>query len=46
MWPLAVLTGDRINVFFFYKEMYDRSPGRKKLAVITIVTVLFLSRWP
>ena len=33
MWPLAVLTGDRINVFF-YKDMYGRSPGRKKLAVI------------
>ena len=29
MWPLAVLTGDRINGFF-YKEMYGRFAGPKK----------------
>ena len=34
MWSLAVLTGDRINGFF-YKEMYGRFAGpKKKLAVI------------
>ena len=36
MWPLAVSTGDRINrVFFSNKEIYGRSAGPKKLAVIT-----------
>ena len=34
MWPLAALTGDRINGFF-YKEMYGRFAGPKKVAVIT-----------
>ena len=29
MWPLAVLTGDCINGFF-YKEMYGRFAGPKK----------------
>ena len=24
MWPLAVLTGDRFNGFFFSEEMYGR----------------------
>ena len=34
MWPLAVLTGVRINRFFC-KEMYGRFAGpEKKLAVI------------
>ena len=35
MWPLAILTGDCINAFFFYKEMYGRFAGPKKGAVIT-----------
>ena len=35
MWPLAVLTRDSINVFFFYKEMYGRFAGPKKVAVKT-----------
>ena len=30
MWPLAVLTGDRIYGFFFYKEMYGRFAGPEK----------------
>ena len=31
MWPLAVLTGDRINGFFFlYKKMHGRFAGPKK----------------
>ena len=34
MWPLAVLTGDRINEGF-YRKMYDRCAGPKKVAVIT-----------
>ena len=29
MWPLAVLTGDRIYGFF-YKEMYGRFAGPEK----------------
>ena len=29
MWPLAVLTRDSINAFF-YKEMYGRFAGPKK----------------
>ena len=44
MWPLAVLTGDRINGFF-YKEMYERFAGpKKKTSRDKEVTVL--SRWP
>ena len=35
MWPLAVLTGNRINGFFFNKETYGRFVGPKKLAVTT-----------
>ena len=30
MWPLAVLTGDRINGFFIRKCMYRRFAGLKK----------------
>ena len=30
MWPLAVLTGDGIYVFFFYMKMYGRLAGPKK----------------
>ena len=29
MWPLAVLTADRINEGF-YKKICDRYPGKKK----------------
>ena len=36
MWPLAVLTGDRINGGFLYKKM-TVLPGRKKLVLITRV---------
>ena len=43
MWPLAALTGDRINGFF-YKEMYGRFAGPKKVAVITRLPVFL--RWP
>ena len=36
IWPLAVLTGDRINrVFFSNKEIYGRFARPKKLAIIT-----------
>ena len=35
LWPLAVLTGDRINEGFFYKRMYGRFAGHKKMAAIT-----------
>ena len=41
MWPLAVLTGDRINGFFFLNQKkYGAAVwrGRKKVAAIT--------RWP
>ena len=53
MWPLAVLTRDSINVFFFYEEMYGRFAGPKKsgrnneVAVrrgSTVVEALFTSR--
>ena len=38
MWPLAVLTGDRINGFFFcIRKCMAVLPGRKKLVVITRV---------
>ena len=43
MWPLAVLTGDRITGFFFYKEMYGRLAGPKKSGRNNKVTVL--PRW-
>ena len=43
MWPLAVLTGDRINGGF-YKEMYGRFGGRKKSGRNNKLTVL--TRWP
>ena len=43
MWPWAVLTGDRINGFF-YKEMYGRFAGPNKSDRNNEVTVL--SRWP
>ena len=42
MWPLAVLTRDSINVFF-YKEMYGRFDGPKKSGRNSEVTVL--PRW-
>ena len=46
MWPLAVLTGDRIKGFF-YKEMYGRFAGPKlKTGRNNDVTVLYVSRWP
>ena len=35
MWLLTFLTGDRINEGFFYKEMYGRFAGPKKVAAIT-----------
>ena len=35
MWPLAVLTDDCINDFFFCKEMYGCFAGPKKVAIIT-----------
>ena len=42
MWPLAVLTSDRITVFFFlFKEMYGRFSGTNKIN--NEVTVL--PRW-
>ena len=34
MWLLAILMGDRIRVFFFYKNMYGFFEGPKKLAII------------
>ena len=40
MWPLAVLTGDHINGFFFHKEMYGRFFGPKKTGRTNEVTVL------
>ena len=43
MWPLAVLTGDRINGFF-YKEMYGCFAAPKKTGRNNEVIVL--SRWP
>ena len=47
---LAVLTGDRINEFFFYKKMYDRFAPReaKKSGRNNEVTVLprLLKTWP
>ena len=43
MWPLAVLAGDCINVFF-NREMYGRFAGPKKTGCNNEVTVL--SRWP
>ena len=39
MWPLAVLTGDRINERFFNKKLYDRFAGPKKSGRKTEVTV-------
>ena len=35
MWLLAILTGDRINKGFFYKKLYSRFAGTKKVAVIS-----------
>ena len=42
MWRLAVLTGDRINGFFF-KENYGRFAGPKKSGRNNKVTIL--TRW-
>ena len=44
LWPLAVLTGDRINEVFFYKKMYDRFAEPKRSGCNNEVTVL--PRWP
>ena len=38
MWPLAVLTGDSINGYF-YQEMYGRFAGPKKTGRYNEVTV-------
>ena len=34
MWPLAALTGDRINGFSLNKKMYGRFAEPKKVAVL------------
>ena len=44
MWLLAVLTGDRINEGFFYKDMYGRFAGQKRSGRNNEVTTL--PRWP
>ena len=44
MWPLAVLTGDRINEGFLYKKLYGPFAGPKKIGRNNEVTVL--PRWP
>ena len=43
MWPLAILTGERINGVF-YREMYSRFVGPKNSGRNNEVTVL--PRWP
>ena len=43
MWPLAVLTGDRINGVF-YGTMYDRFSRPNKCGRINEVAVL--TKWP
>ena len=43
MWPLAILTGERINGVF-YREMYGRFAGPKNSGRNNEVTVL--PRWP
>ena len=44
MWPLAVLTGDRINEGFFKRKMYDRFAEPKRSGRNNEVNVL--PRWP